>query len=377
MGQDFPFDQIINHIYFHIPFCLRKCSYCSFYSVEDFTQSQVDEYVNKLRKELRRYKDFFQILPVTIYFGGGTPSVLSAEQIDTLLKEFDQSLLQEVTLELNPLTTPGKDQLKKICSSGVNRVSIGVQSFLDSELKILGRLHKSKHIYKTYELLIDVGLSNISLDLIYGLPFQKIEDLKFSVKEILSLRPQHISTYCLSLDQSVRLYQKRNFIPSEEALSDYYHYIRKSFVQSGYEHYELSSYSLNNMHSRHNLAYWRYKNYLGFGASAAGFVNGIRYRNYDSFEKYFDSLNKESIMPDKEILDSETKEKEFIFLSLRTTRGLSRKMFRGLFQKDFVEKYQKKLSYLFTSKYLKFDDDYVKLTPQAYFVSDEIFSMFC
>ena len=379
---------MINHIYIHIPFCLRKCNYCSFYSVE-FSQSLKEKYLLFLLQEIEIYQQKYEVKPTTIYFGGGTPSLLSSDDLQKILSKFEFSNECEITLEANPINIE-EEYTQILSTTQVNRISLGVQSFLDTELKLLGRLHDSKQIYTTYKLLKNSGFGNISFDLIYGLPNQKIYDVEFSFNKMLELNPEHISTYCLSLENSVPLYWKKTEIPDDETVSRFYYSIQEKLISAGFEQYEISNFAKSGYESKHNLSYWNDKAYLGFGPSASGYLNIChpesreltreriyRYTNPADLEEYFSQIKTcHPTAAGWQVLSSEDHEKEFIFLSLRKTKGMNLKDFQLKFGENFLYKYEKEIAKYLQNKYLEIVGDFIRLTPKAYFISNEIFTEF-
>jgi oxygen-independent coproporphyrinogen III oxidase len=371
------------HVYIHIPFCLRKCSYCSFYS-EVYSASVINEFLDYLLREISLVKDHFSLKPRTIYFGGGTPSLLKKEELEKIISSFDISNLEEMSLEANPVNiTP--EFSKDLLELGINRISLGVQSFLNKELKILGRLHDQKMIFQAWTILQENGFSNLSLDLMYGLPRQKKAELEFSLLKALSLDPQHISIYCLSLENNVPLFSEKNQLPTDEIVAGFFQEIRQNLTKYGFKHYEISNFSKPGFESRHNLAYWNDKSYIGLGPSASGYIiseadqndfHGFRYTNKADLGKYYNDLDKRKIMPDKKILSKEDHQKEFIFLNLRKSDGFDLATFYEKFNENFPQKYK-----IILEKYLNLDlmeiyNNRVKLKPEAYFISNEIFSDF-
>lgn len=372
MGKNTQIDQVINYVYIHVPFCLRKCSYCSFFSIE-FSKEASSRFVRYLIKEIDLFKQKYCIKPKTIYFGGGTPSLLTADQINLIISQFDISETKEITLECNPINVNYKfaDELK---TTQINRISLGAQSFLDDELKILGRLHKADEIGNAYKILRNQGYENISLDLIYGLPNQTKKDVEFSLDKIIKLDPEHISTYCLSLENDVTLFSLVDQIPADEKVAEFYYLIRNKLISAGFDHYEISNFAKFGFESKHNLCYWDDEYYLGFGPSAAGYVGNVRYTNPANFETYYKMLDGNKIMIDKTILNNDDHEKEYIFLGLRKAAGLDLEEFENKFKTGFTEKYNKVIQKF--NNLLEIDNRAIKLKPKAYFISDEIFSEF-
>ena len=332
MGKNAQADQVISYVYIHVPFCLRKCSYCSFFSIE-FSKETSSRFVKYLINEINLFKQEYCIKPKTIYFGGGTPSLLAVEQINLIISQFDISEVEEITLECNPVNV-NIDFVDELKNTQINRISLGAQSFLDKELKILGRLHKTDEIRNSYKILRDHGYNNISLDLIYGLPNQTKKDIEFSLNEIVKLDPEHISTYCLSLEKDVSLFSKIDQIPTDEKVAEFYYLIRNKLISAGYDHYEISNFAKSGFESKHNLCYWNDDYYLGFGPSAAGYVGNIRYTNPADLEKYYKMLDENKIITNKTILSDDDHEKEYIFLGLRKAVGLDLIEFENKF--DFI-----------------------------------------
>ncbi len=359
---------MIQHIYIHIPFCLSKCGYCSFYS-ENYSADKTSNFLTRLIEEIRSKKQEFDLQPKTLYFGGGTPSILDVKQIESIISEFDISRTDEITLECNPYNL-NKEFAEGLQRSAVDRISLGAQSFLDKELKLLGRLHDTNQIELSFKLLRSAGFRNISVDLIYGLPEQKKDDLQYSLDNILKLNPEHVSTYCLSLDNDVPLYKKRSQIPSDETVSKFYYLILKKLQSNDYQQYEISNFSKDKFVSKHNLAYWNDKYFIGFGPSAASYFskNNKVYRktNLSELKNWWNGEYKE--------LSKSEMEKEFIFLELRKTKGLDLQKYSKKFNKNFINEYRNILNKF--ENFLIFSNDSIKLSPEAYFVSDEIFKEF-
>ncbi len=353
---------------------MRKCNYCSFYS-EKFTSDLKNRFVSFLIKEINQVKQRFKIKPLTIYFGGGTPSLLDVSDIQKIISQFDLSQVQEITLESNPKNITSVF-VQKLSETPINRISLGAQSFIDSELNLLGRLHNSEQISRAFELIRNQGFNNISLDLIYGLPNQKMLDVQFSLERIIELNPEHVSLYCLNLEENVLLYSKKHLIPEDEVIAGFYDLIRRELISSGYEQYEISNFAKKGFESKHNLCYWSDKLYLGFGPSAAGYFVNTRYTNPADLEEYFGAIKTSQIIGNLVSLTNEEHEKEFIFLSLRKTKGINLKEFENKFQKDFLEKYRKTIDKYLDNNFLEIEGEFIKLTPKAYFISNEIFSEF-
>lgn len=365
-------NKVIEYVYIHIPFCLKKCNYCSFYSGK-FSKLKKDKFLTLLLKEIELYHNSLTIKPLTIYFGGGTPSLLSPEELQSIIKCFDTSKIKEITIEANPLNLT-KNYIEQLARTQINRISLGTQSFIDKELKLLSRKHNKNHNIETFSYLRKNGFENISLDLIYGLPQQKISDSLYSVAKIIKLQPEHISLYCLSLKENAALNKCKDKIPPDDDVAFFYYKARRLLLENGYQHYEISNFSNKGYASRHNSAYWQDKFYLGLGAGASGYINHMRYKNPENLDKYAENIAAKKTFPNKTLLSATEHQKEYIILALRTTKGINKKVFKQKFTIDFEEYFVKLLekykSYFIISK------DSIKLHPDAYFISNEILSEF-
>ena len=318
-------------LYIHIPFCIKKCLYCDFLSVT-YNESLAKAYTDALCKELILKKDFAGELK-TVYVGGGTPSILPEEcfgQLFKCLKEnFKFSDSPEITVEANPGTVD-KSKIDAMLSLGVNRLSIGVQSFNDDELKTLGRIHTSDEALKAIELVKNSGIKNFSIDLIYGIPGQTLDSWKKTLSKAaaFTLSPAHISSYELTPEKDTPLYRliQSNEIkmPDEELILDMYNYAIDNLASKGYEHYEISNFAMSGFKCLHNLNYWDRGEYIGAGAGAHSFIRGFRSKNTDDIKRYIKDLNKGTI-PEAESTEVKCGDaiKEFIFLNLRKTEGIS------------------------------------------------------
>jgi len=340
-------------LYIHIPFCIRKCIYCGFLSVP-YDESFAKKYVDALCKELILKKDSARILK-TIYIGGGTPSLLADEcfrkLFNCLRNNFDFSPSIEITVEANPGTI-NNARINTLLSLGINRLSIGVQSFNDNELRILGRVHISNDAARSIELIRESGINNFSIDLIYGIPGQTLDSWYNTISKTVGLSPTHISTYELTLEENTPLYKlmKSNEtlsqlrcevtsingegilvnrtpflkLPDEELILEMYNHVIDYFASFRYEHYEISNFALPGFRCMHNLNYWDRGEYIGAGAGAHSFFNGMRSKNTEDIKRYIKDLNN-GIIPETEStkLTSTEALKEFIFLGLRKTEGIN------------------------------------------------------
>jgi len=316
-------------IYIHIPFCIQRCSYCNFFSVVSI--NLVNEVINAIIKELSIRKDYLKNEPVqTIYFGGGTPSLLTIQQIEKLLNtvytNFPVEQNAEITFEANPddLTKNYLFDLKEV---GINRLSIGIQSFDDDKLKILNRRHNATQAHEAVREAQKAGFSNISIDLIYGLPFQSLDEWETDLDKAFSLSIQHLSAYGLTFEEKTLLSkqkEKKIIEPADEELMiEMYELLLEESSKKGFDAYEISNFSLPGFYSRHNSSYWNQTPYLGVGPSAHSY-NGIsRQWNVAAIQKYTEGILKNSSFYEQEILSLEDRYNEYVLLGLRTKNGIN------------------------------------------------------
>ena len=316
--------------YIHIPFCKQKCWYCDFNSFANYDE-YIEKYVEALLKEIKRY-DISKL--DTIYLGGGTPSYLDACYIVDILNTLPKAKI-ETTIELNPGTVE-ESKLKEYQKAGINRISMGLQVADDTILKKIGRIHTVKDFETSYQLIRKAGFQNINVDLMFGLPTQTLEIFQKSVEYLLQFRPEHISAYSLILHDT-----HFNDLPSEEEERKMYHYLVNRMKEAGYEHYEISNFALKGYESKHNLAYWNQKEYYGFGAGASSFMNGKRYTNINNIQDYITAINEnKKVSQLEEVLDDESKLKEFMILRLRLTKGISIQKTNEKFGVNILEKFK-------------------------------------
>lgn len=318
-----------DYLYIHIPFCVKKCIYCDFFSVP-YDESSIKIYVDTLCKELSLKKDLAGMLK-TAYFGGGTPTLLPAEcfrQLFACLKNnYRFSPEIEITVEANPGTIDAV-KIDTLLSLGVNRLSIGVQSFSDKELETLGRIHSSDEALRSIESIKKAGLINFSIDLMYGIPGQAMESWKNSLTKAAELSPSHISVYELTPEESTPLYplirSRKITMPDEELILKMYNYAIDYLAGRGYTHYEISNFARPGFQCVHNLNYWDRGDYIGTGAGAHSFISGVRSINTSDINEYISKLNDGRIPEIQSMkLTPEDALKEYIFLGLRKTEGIS------------------------------------------------------
>jgi oxygen-independent coproporphyrinogen-3 oxidase len=363
---------------------LRKCGYCSFFSLQPDSELQ-KRYLRNLIAEIRTYSSLLTIQPSTLYFGGGTPSLLKGENVGEIMEQFDLSKLQECTIEVNPATVEF-NRLLSYKELSVNRLSLGLQSFVDKELLFLGRIHKSEDNYSVYDSARKCGFDNISVDMIYGLPGQTLREVRYSLKAILDLAPEHISTYNLSLEPETPIAQSGTKLPSDEITATFYRYIREKLEEEGYAQYEISNFSRTperksykgtdkgkgnrDYRSKHNLSYWMNEQYIGFGCSSHSYVGKYRYYNSSDLRSYFNSVSDKTVFPNKEVQDLSKQKKDFVIQSLRMTDGLNIAMYKREFREDFLDKFHEKI--IKHDAFLEIKEGFLRLKPEGYFVSNEI-----
>ncbi len=369
-------------IYIHIPFCERKCIYCDFHSVE--TTDQLDVFLRSLEREINLYSEKCKPMEFeTVYFGGGTPSLLSPSQVEEILCQlhagFKISPMAEVTLEANPGTVD-EEKLQSLKSIGINRLSIGVQSFHDDELRFLSRIHSAKQAKECIRSALRAGFDNISLDLIFGLPDQSLEQWKDNLQKAVGFEPKHISAYSLILEEGTPLYtmvREKNVQPlSIEADAAMYEWTIDFLASRGYEHYEVSNFAQPGYRSRHNSNYWNHTSYIGLGPSAHSLWNGKRWWNHRDVETYCNALlNCQTAVAGSEVLSTQTLLFESIFLALRSD-GIRLDEFRRRFQFDFDKRYADKIRQFVADGLMRHDNDNVRLTKNGLMVCDEICQAF-
>ena len=323
---------IVRRIYVHIPFCARICPYCAFYK-ELLDRSQTQRFCEALLSELGQQAKDRHLLPSTIYFGGGTPTALTTAQLEFLLggfsKALDLSELIEWTTEANPgSVSAGKSALLR--RLGINRISLGIQSWDDGLLKLLGREHNAKQGEESFAIFRNAGFSNINVDLMFGLPGQTIQQWQSTLERTVSLGPEHISTYCLTYEEDTDFFLRHTsgeFRQNSDADAEFFEMTMSILEAAGYEHYEISNYARPGFRSAHNRAYWSGSDYLGIGPSAFSTVGMSRWQNVSDFRAYSDAvLSGKSMISSVEHLTAEMKRAERIALGLRTIDGTPSKL---------------------------------------------------
>ena len=365
--------------YVHIPFCTQICYYCDFSKV--FIKNQpVDSYLEHLLEEFHSY-DIQKLR--TLYIGGGTPTALSASQLEVLLKglteNLDLSALEELTIEANPGDLD-EDKIAVLKNSAVNRVSLGVQTFDDKMLKKIGRSHLEKDIYENIDRLKLAGFDNISIDLIYALPGQTMEQVKDNVAKAIGLDIPHMSLYSLILENHTvfmnRMRRGKLPLPKEELEAEMFEYIIAELERAGFEHYEISNFSKSGFESRHNLMYWDNAEYYGIGAGASGYVNGIRYKNHGPIRHYLSAVEEGNARITEEHLSQKEQMEEEMFLGLRKKSGVSMARFEEKFGRSFDGLYGEIVRDLVQKGLMQIEGDRVRMTKRGLFLGDTVAERF-
>ena len=333
-------------LYIHIPFCAQKCLYCDFpsFARKDHLRKA---YIEALNKEIISLREKHNNLEInTIFIGGGTPSVLEADELECLLKEVAKLNMAkdiEYSMECNPgnLTEEKLEVMKKY---GVNRISMGLQAKQDNLLKGLGRIHNYKTFKENFLLAKKVGFNNINVDLMFGLPNQRLNEWEETLREIISLEPAHISAYSLIIEEGTAFYNlyenDKLKLPTEEEERQMYHLAKKILEENGFNQYEISNYAKEGKECRHNLAYWNMDNWIGVGSAAASYINGKRIKNISSVEKYINSINEKREAVEEIINNSKNDNmEEFMFMGLRKINGIDENEFKNRFSMNINDVY--------------------------------------
>ena len=368
-------------IYAHIPFCRSRCSYCDFATDVFKNAETVERYVSALVTEIERFPNE-NITADTIYFGGGTPSLLAPQQLGKILnavyKKFSIDRNAEITMEMNPATVT-LETLREYKNLGVNRASFGAQTFDDTELKRLGRRHTAADVRETIELLRRAGFANVSFDLIAGLPGQILKDWETNLDEALKLKPEHLSLYLLEVHEGTPLAEQiranRQPTPDEDSAAEMYELMLHKTKSSSYEQYEISNFARAGFESRHNSKYWLCAPVYAFGVSAHSFDGEkLRWSNARDTSQYVQIIE-DNATPIDEKMPVDLKS-EFVFLGLRLTNGIDLEDYKNRFGADLIENYKEDLARLEEIGLIEFSENRLKLTNKGFLYSNEVFSVF-
>ncbi len=366
-------------IYIHVPFCRSKCHYCDFCSRSRVGEAQRRRYVERLCAEMefiaQRIREDGKTVPKadTVYFGGGTPTLLEAEQFESILsavsKSFGICKNAEITAEANPKTADFC-KLAKMRAMGINRLSIGMQSVHDNELKKLGRIHDFAEFRDIFNDARRAGFDNISVDLMYGIPDQTVQSFEESVDVLAQLSPEHISSYCLTVEDGTRFAARRDklILPDEDAILKMYMSMGRILKKHGYKKYEISNFAHKGRESKHNIKYWGSKDYLGFGAAAHSCFEGVRYAHSRDIDAYIDGDN---TYCDVQRIEGDEAVNEFVMLAMRLKRGINIEEFEARFGVDFNERFGKTFA-KYAPRFVSLSDKKCAFTDKGMFVSNFI-----
>ena len=369
-------------LYLHIPFCVRKCLYCDFLSGPQSADMQ-EQYVEALCREIQETSpEYREYQVVSVFIGGGTPSVLLPEQtiriMETLKSCFILTNTCEISMEMNPGTvTPEKMNAYRAC--GINRISIGLQSANDGELKALGRIHTCADFLKAYEMAVEAGFTNINVDLMSAIPEQTLKSYQETLQKVLALQPQpvHISAYSLIVEEGTPFYEQELNLPDEETEREMYAETEKILAEYGFSRYEISNYAKPDCTCRHNIGYWNRTDYMGFGPSAASLFENRRWTNTADVAAYVKACGApEKIREEEETLSMQDAMEEFMFLGLRMTGGISMAEFEKQFGKEIHAVYGEVLRKYEGMKLLQEHGGYLSLTRDGISVSNVILADF-
>ncbi len=361
-------------LYVHIPFCLRKCNYCDFCSFKIDDIAWQERYIDILCSEIESYKEK-EIIVDSIFFGGGTPSLLSEDQFSRIVNIIRKSFLispdTEFTIEANPKTLT-REKLTCYASLGVNRLSLGLQSIHENEMKMLGRIHNYQDFIDLYRLARDCGITNINVDLMYGIPEQTMDSFSETLDKVIDLSPEHLSLYGLIIEDNTPFGRNPEILnlPSEDQECDMYALACERLASSGYAHYEISNYARDEKFCKHNLKYWLNQEFIGVGLAAYSYFNGYRFGNTPNIEDYLSGKFSDS----DSFLRNTTEDEayEFVMLALRLSQGFSLTEYRDRFGVDFLIGRERLISSFVDSGLMTITDDRVSLTEKGFYVSNSI-----
>ena len=365
-------------LYIHIPFCKSKCGYCSFYSIKSL--NLIPDFIDALKKEMKFYSKLFKSFD-TVYLGGGTPSLLTPQQIETILKTVGKFYKidphAEITIEVNPGDV-SLEYFQSLRLLGINRLNIGIQSFDDQLLKFLGRRHSASDALESMEAARDAGFSNIGLDLIYGVHHQDLKSWDKTLQKTITLKPEHISCYQLSLAPKTPLYQiyqeKSIKLPSNEQQTKYFFTTSEILENDGYLHYEVSNFAREEcLKSKHNMKYWQHVPYLGLGPAAHSFLDNKRWWNKAAVKTYLQEISAGNMpVENTETLSAEQLQLEALFLGLRTKAGIDLKLYKIRYGVDLLEDKKSMIDLLIKNKLVELKDSFLRPTRAGMAVADSL-----
>ena len=368
-------------LYIHIPYCIHKCGYCDFNS-HLIKQDEMDHYIDSLVVEMRHYAKIYSNTNVirTIFLGGGTPTTLTASQLERILKEcvseFTVAPDAEITIEANP-STIDIEQLKSIRQTGYNRISIGVQSFDKAELKLLDRAHGPEEIHSTVDRARKAGFDNLSLDLMFAVPNQSLSSWESNLNKALEKNPEHLSTYNLTIEQGTAFSKLQSngklIMPDDDHQLELYKRTIERLTKKGFHHYEISNFARRGKECKHNITYWENKNTLGLGAGASSYMNGTRFKNINLPAHYIRQVKEKKIAVEhSETLEPRQAMGETIMLGLRLLQGISIHQFEKRFHISFINLFRNIISALREKELVIIEKDYLRLSPKGLFWADSV-----
>jgi len=382
-------------LYIHIPFCEKKCDYCDFLSGPS-SKEGIKEYFEALYLEIEQYSNFLESYTVsTIFIGGGTPSVVESSYIEGIMEKLmrvfhiDQGRL-EATIEINPGTVT-REKLLAYKRAGINRISFGLQSTNNEELKLLGRIHTYEQFEQNYHLARELGFQNINIDLMSALPGQTVENWEETLNKVIQLNPEHISAYSLIIEEGTKFYERykegsqgSKLLPDEETDRFMYYKTKSVLKENGYLRYEISNYAKEGFECKHNVSYWIGTEYLGIGLGASSYIGGARFSNLDELELYIQQCKKSNISEiefmnirkDYTVLTKQEKMEEFMFLGLRICVGISKKEFIRRFMVPIEGIYSSTIQELKQKKLIEEEGDNIKLTEYGVDISNYVLAEF-
>ena len=369
----------VSSVYIHIPFCATKCYYCAF-NTYTFHKEQAKAYLAALRTEIALYASETDPLQ-TIFIGGGTPSILSANALTQLFTDISQHFRitpdAEITVECNPGTVD-PEKLRVMRDNGVNRLSFGLQAMQDETLKQLGRIHTVAEFLESYHLAREHRFENINIDLIFALPDQTMDAWHHTLNEVISLKPEHISAYNLVMEEATPFYEwwqaGELHLPSEDTEADMFQYTIETLTAHGYEHYEICNFARPNYYAKHNLVYWDNQPCIGLGAGACGYVNGVRYSNIRGIASYIKALLQGNTpIADTERMTGHAEKAEVLMLALRKREGISVEAYQDRFGEEIEAAFGSILKKWMDLGLLEHTATHLRLTPRGLFLANEVF----
>ena len=370
-------------IYIHIPFCVKKCGYCDFYSVKWDEESE-NKYIHSAINEIKSYNELSSKYVVdSIYIGGGTPSIINPKNLEKIISTirclFTVEENSEISMEANPNSL--WENIKTYGEIGINRLSIGIQSLNDNILKRIGRIHNSKEALQAIDRAISFGFENINADVMFNIPGQTVDDINDTISKLVTKQIRHISFYSLKLEEGTPMYllkkNKKIVMPEEDLEREMYYAGRNIMEKHGLMQYEISNFSVKGYECRHNLKYWKQEEYIGIGPSAHSFLGNVRFSNPSDLTEYITSgengVFERNTLEEMDVNDIIF---EYIMLRLRLTEGLKFADFKNKFSIDFKEAYKEQIKHLTENNLIESDDDAIRLTKRGMDLSNYVFSQF-